>query len=54
MVACIAIFLLAMICGSLRGIPFCWRLIDSSFGVIGLIPLACCLRSVRKMKFEPD
>jgi hypothetical protein len=39
MIACVAIFPLAFIAGSTRGIPFFWRLIDCSFGVIGFIPL---------------
>jgi hypothetical protein len=39
MIACIAIFPLAFIAGSIRDIPFFWRLIDCSFGVIGFIPL---------------
>ncbi len=39
MIACIAIFPLAFIAGAIRGIPFFWRLIDCSFGVIGFVPL---------------
>jgi len=39
MMACVAIFPLAFIAGSIRGIPFFWRMIDCSFGVIGIIPL---------------
>lgn len=54
MVACIAIFPLAMICGPLREIPFYWRLIDCSFGLIGLIPLIYCLRLLRKMEAETE
>ena len=54
MVACISIFPLAMICGPIRGIPFYWRLIDCSFGVIGLIPLIYCLYLLRKMESEPE
>jgi succinate-acetate transporter protein len=53
-VACVAIFPLAMICGPLRGIPFYWRLIDCSFGVIGVIPLVYCLCLLRKMEIEPS
>ena len=49
-VACVAIFPLAMICGPLRGIPVYWRLIDCSFGVIGIIPLVYCLRLLGKME----
>lgn len=39
MIACIAVFPLAFIAGTIRGIPFFWQLIDCSFGVIGFIPL---------------
>jgi hypothetical protein len=39
MIACIGVIPLAMICGAVRGIPFWWRLIDSSFCVFGMIPL---------------
>jgi hypothetical protein len=40
MIACILVIPLALICGHIRGIPFFWQLIDCSFGVVGLIPLA--------------
>jgi len=39
MIACVLIIPLAMICGPIRGIPFYWRLVDCSFGVVGIIPL---------------
>jgi len=32
MIACILVIPVALICGSIRGIPFFWRLIDCSFG----------------------
>lgn len=38
-IACLGVIPLAMICGPIRGIPFYWRLIDSSFCLFGLIPL---------------
>lgn len=38
--ACAAVLPLALIAGPLRGIPFYWRLIDCSFGLLGAIPLA--------------
>lgn len=47
--ACAAVILLAMICGPIRGIPFYWRLIDSSFGIIGAVPLLYCLRLTRRL-----
>ena len=49
-VACVAIIPLAMVCGSIRGIPFYWRLIDCSFGVIGVIPLTYCLKLLKQME----
>jgi hypothetical protein len=45
--ACLAVIPLALICGPIRGIPFYWRLIDCSFGVIGVIPLVYCLRLIK-------
>ncbi len=32
----------ALVFGGSRGIPFWWRLIDCSFGVLGFIPLWFC------------
>ena len=42
--ACILVIPLALICGSIRGIPLYWRMVDCSFGVIGILPLLYCLR----------
>ncbi len=50
LVACAAVFPLALICGPIRGIPFYWCLIDCSFGLFGAIPLLYCLHLTRKMK----
>jgi len=47
--ACAAVILLALICGPIRGIPFYWRLIDCSFGVLGALPLLYCLRLTRRL-----
>lgn len=49
-VACVAVIPLALICGPIRGIPFYWRLIDCSFGVIGVVPLIYCLRLVKRIE----
>ena len=38
-VSCILVIPLALICGPIRGIPFYWRLIDCSFGVLCVVPL---------------
>ena len=40
---------LAFICGPLRGIPFWWRVIDSSFGIFCLPPLIFALRKIRSL-----
>jgi hypothetical protein len=50
MIACIAIFPLAFIAGSIRGIPIFWRLIDCSFGVFGMIPLYIAWQLIRKLE----
>jgi hypothetical protein len=47
MAACVLVIPVALICGAARGIPVYWRLIDCSFGVIGIVPLLYCLRLLR-------
>ncbi|MGB6191947.1 MAG: hypothetical protein WBF42_05745 [Terracidiphilus sp.] len=49
-IACAGVVPLAMIAGPIRGIPFYWRLIDSSFGIFGVIPLLVCLRYVAQLE----
>jgi hypothetical protein len=39
LIACAAVVPTAMIFGALRGIPFNWRLIDCSFGLVAAAPL---------------
>jgi hypothetical protein len=46
MIACLMVFPLAFICGSIRGIPIYWQLIDCSFGVFGLVPLYYCRKQI--------
>lgn len=46
-IACILVIPLAMICGPIRDIPFYWRLIDCSFGVLGIIPLLIVRKDIR-------
>jgi hypothetical protein len=46
LIACAGVIPLALIAGPIRGIPFAWRLIDCSFGVVGSIPLLICRRSI--------
>ncbi len=50
MIACVAVVPLALIAGPIRGIPFYWRLVDASFGVIGIVPLWLCLRDIRALE----
>ena len=50
MIACVAILPLAFIAGSIRGIPFFWRLIDCSFGVIGFVPLYFANKYIRMLE----
>jgi len=49
MIACVLVVPTAIICGQIRGIPFFWRLIDCSFGVIGILPLWLAHRYIKKM-----
>ena len=53
-IACVLVIPLALICGALRQIPFGWRLIDCSFGAIGVIPLYYCLKLVTTLERTAD
>jgi hypothetical protein len=35
--------------GAVRGIPIGWRLIDCSFGILGIIPLWLCHREIKQI-----
>ena len=48
--ACLLIIPFALVAGHFRGIPFWWRLLDCSFGVLGLIPLAICYRKIMELE----
>ena len=50
LIACVVVIPYAMCFGALRGIPFWWRLIDCSFGVIGFVPLWFCRKWARKLE----
>jgi hypothetical protein len=50
LIACGLVIPVALICGPIRVIPFAWRLIDCSFGVLGAVPLWYCLRLVGRME----
>jgi hypothetical protein len=49
MIACTLVIPWALIFGSIHSIPFFWRLIDCSFGVVGIIPLWICRNMIRQM-----
>lgn len=52
MIACLLIIPWALITGHFRHIPFWWRLIDCSFGVIGFLLLRVCLKKISRMERE--
>ena len=49
-IACLLIIPFALIAGQLRGIPIWWRLVDCSFGVVGIIPLMICLKKIKQLE----
>jgi len=50
MIACAGVLPLALICGSIRQIPFYWQMIDCAFGVFGFIPLYLLHVWVKKLE----
>jgi hypothetical protein len=50
MIACVLIFPLAFIAGHIRHIPIFWRIIDCSFGAIGIIPMIICYRNINQLR----
>jgi hypothetical protein len=50
LIACICVFPLAFIAGTIRGIPIYWQLIDCSFGFFGGILLGWCYVKMLKLK----
>ena len=50
LIACAGVIVMAFVCGPIRGIPLYWQLIDSSFGVIGAIPLWRVLVLTRRLE----
>ena len=42
LLACVLVIPFALLMGALRGIPFWWRLVDCSFGILGALPLCLC------------
>lgn len=50
LIACVLVIPVALLFGQLRGIPFFWRLIDCSFGVVGFIPLWIARQQILKLE----
>jgi hypothetical protein len=53
LIACMMVIPYALVFGGLRGIPFWWRLIDCSFGVIGAVPLWFCRQWTGELERSP-
>jgi hypothetical protein len=49
-IACALVIPLALICGAVRQIPIGWRLLDCSFGIVGVLPLLYSLRLTRSLE----
>ncbi|MBL7981338.1 MAG: hypothetical protein JNL52_05955 [Flavobacteriales bacterium] len=54
LLCCACVLLLAFLWAPVRGIPFFWRCVDASFGVVGAIPLWTVLRRIRRMERRYD
>ena len=50
MIACVLVVPYAMVFGAIRGIPLWWRLIDSSFGIVGFVPMWLCAKWTRELE----
>lgn len=56
-VMCLGVVPLALIAGSIRGLPWGWMLVDISFGVAAIVPLLIALRLTRRLEsagWTPD
>jgi len=49
MIACALVVPFALCMGAVRGIPIGWRLIDCSFGVVGIVPLWLCRHEIKRI-----
>jgi len=49
-ISCILVIPLAMICGHIRGIPVFWRMLDCSFGILGIIPLIIVWKQIKLLE----
>lgn len=46
-ICCLLLIPCALICGSVRSIPYFWRFIDCCFGIFGLIPLFLAWKKIK-------
>ncbi|MFL6506176.1 MAG: hypothetical protein ACJ8KC_12240 [Candidatus Udaeobacter sp.] len=49
MIACVLVIPTALIAGFVHEIPVWWRTIDSSFAIVGLIPLCLAERLIQNL-----
>jgi len=50
MVICVMHILLSFGCGSFRGVPLFWQLLDSSFGILGFIVIYLAYKNVKYLE----
>ena len=50
MIVCLLIIPFALVAGHFRGIPFWWRLVDCSFGIIGLWLLIIMYKKIGQLE----
>jgi hypothetical protein len=50
MIACVLVIPFALVAGYMRGLPLWWRLVDCSFGIIGLLPLWIVLHKINLLE----
>lgn len=53
MLACVLIIPWTLLSGAVRGIPWFWQLVDMSFGILGIVPLAFLRRDIRRLEALP-
>lgn len=53
LIACAGIVPLALIAGTVRGLPLGWQLIDISFGIVAALPLTVAFVPTRRLEKTP-
>jgi hypothetical protein len=53
LIACALVVVVSFVWAPVRDIPFFWRCVDASFGVIGAIPLWLALRKINEIESIP-